>query len=43
MLLDVALRDYRSELKRFAAVTLAVDGGGGVTVKAAEQAAAVPA
>ena len=43
LLLDVALRDYRPELKRFASVTLAVNDAGSVTVKAAEQAAAVPA
>ena len=38
MLLDVALRDYRTELMRFSAVTLAVDGAGGVTVTTVEQA-----
>jgi hypothetical protein len=43
MLLDVALRDYRPELKRFASVTLTVNDAGSVTVRAAEQAAAVPA
>lgn len=36
MLLDVALRDYRPELKRFASVTLAVNDAGDVTVKSAE-------
>lgn len=43
LLLDAALRDYRSELKQFAAVTLAVDGSGIVTVESVKQADAVPA
>jgi hypothetical protein len=43
LLLDAALRDYRSELKRFASVTIAVDNEGSVTVKSIQEAQATPA